>query len=168
MQNFCGLFRILHILSERLHALWSVKGRQKQIPTYGHHATVSLLGGVNIKTGEFHCMETNQCNAQAFLQFLQYTLDQYPDKHVVMVLDNAKIHRAKILQPFLHEHEERLTLIFLPPYSPNLNFSLSTQETEYSVSCVEKISPLSIQIHFRETLPHLHYTKFLTVPTHLP
>ncbi|QIQ33252.1 IS200/IS605 family element transposase accessory protein TnpB [Parageobacillus toebii NBRC 107807] len=30
---------------------------------------------------------------------------------------------------------------------------------------MEKISPLSIQIHFRETLPHLHYTKFLTVPT---
>ncbi|EMT45700.1 hypothetical protein H919_08650 [Anoxybacillus flavithermus AK1] len=29
---------------------------------------------------------------------------------------------------------------------------------------MEKISPLSIQIHFRETLPHLHYTKFLTVP----
>jgi hypothetical protein len=43
-------------------------------------------------------------------------------------------------------------------------FSLSTQETEYSVSCVEKISPLSIQIHFRETLPPLYYTKFLTVP----
>ncbi|WP_244411282.1 IS630 family transposase [Parageobacillus thermoglucosidasius] len=106
---------------QTLRVTWSVKGRQKQIPTYGHHATVSLLGGVNIETGEFHCMETNQCDAQAFLQFLQYTLDQYPDKHVVMVLDNAKIHRAKILQPFLHEHEERLTLIFLPPYSPNLN-----------------------------------------------
>ncbi|MGX1901250.1 hypothetical protein ACT3HK_07780, partial [Thermolongibacillus altinsuensis] len=29
---------------------------------------------------------------------------------------------------------------------------------------VEKISPLSIQIHFRETLPPLHYTKFLMVP----
>ncbi|WP_245842379.1 transposase [Parageobacillus galactosidasius] len=48
---------------QTLRATWSVKGRQKQIPTYGHHATVSLLGGVNIKTGEFHCMETNQCNA---------------------------------------------------------------------------------------------------------
>nr|WP_235603696.1 transposase [Parageobacillus toebii] len=46
---------------QTLRATWSVKGRQKQIPTYGHHATVSLLGGVNIKTGEFHCMETNQC-----------------------------------------------------------------------------------------------------------
>jgi transposase len=66
-------------------------------------------------------METDQCNAQAFLQFLQYTLDQYPDQHVVMVLDNAKIHHAKVLQPFLQEREEQLTFVFLPPYSPNLN-----------------------------------------------
>jgi transposase len=66
-------------------------------------------------------METNQCNAHTFLQFLQYTLDQYPDKHVVMILDNAKIHRVKDLQPFFHEHAGQLTLVFLSPYSPNLN-----------------------------------------------
>jgi hypothetical protein len=43
-------------------------------------------------------------------------------------------------------------------------FSLSTQETEYSVSCVEETSPLSIPNPFRNTLSILHYTKFLTVP----
>jgi transposase len=32
-----------------------------------------------------------------------------------------KIHHAKILQPFLRKNEERLTLVFLPSYSPNLN-----------------------------------------------
>jgi len=106
---------------QALRTTWSVKGRQKQIPTYGHHATVSLLGGVNIETGEFLCMETDQCNAQAFLQFLQYILNQYPNKHVVMILDNAKIHHAKVLQPFLQEREEQLTFVFLLPYSPNLN-----------------------------------------------
>jgi hypothetical protein len=48
---------------QTLRITWSVKGRQKQIPTYGHHVTVSLLGGVNIETGEFLCMETDQCHA---------------------------------------------------------------------------------------------------------
>ncbi|WP_409978375.1 transposase [Anoxybacteroides tepidamans] len=38
-----------------------------------------------------------------------------------MVLDNAKIHHAKVLQPFLQEHEEQLTFVFLSPYLPNLN-----------------------------------------------
>ena len=38
-----------------------------------------------------------------------------------MILDNARIHHAKLLQSFLEENMERLELIFLPPYSPNLN-----------------------------------------------
>ena len=38
-----------------------------------------------------------------------------------MILDNAKIHHAKLIQPFLNENMKRLELVFLPPYSPKLN-----------------------------------------------
>ncbi|MGH0945742.1 transposase [Bacillus mycoides] len=38
-----------------------------------------------------------------------------------MVLDDARIHHAKLLKPFFRKNSQRLTLIFLPPYSPNLN-----------------------------------------------
>lgn len=57
-------------------------------------------------------METNQCNAQTFLAFLRYILMQHSDQHVVMILDNAQIHHAKILKPFLEKNEQRLTLLF--------------------------------------------------------
>ena len=36
------------------------------------------------------------------------------------VLDNAGIHRAKATQAFVQLHE-RLSLVFLPPYAPELN-----------------------------------------------
>ena len=39
----------------------------------------------------------------------------------MMILDNARIHHAKILQLFLLENKDRLQLVFLPPYSPKLN-----------------------------------------------
>lgn len=38
-----------------------------------------------------------------------------------MILDNAKIYHAKLLKPFLEEVKDRLELMFLPPYSPELN-----------------------------------------------
>ncbi|XEC94793.1 transposase [Paenibacillus tarimensis] len=38
-----------------------------------------------------------------------------------MVLDNARIHHAKLLEPFFEEQQGRINLIFLPPYSPELN-----------------------------------------------
>ncbi|MGX1982303.1 transposase [Thermolongibacillus altinsuensis] len=94
---------------QALHATWSLKGKQKQVLTYGHHATVSLFGALNVMNGEFLCMEAAMCNAQWFQQFLEYVLSQYPKKNIV------------ILKPFLEKHRKRLTLLFLPPYSPNLN-----------------------------------------------
>ncbi|WP_093471113.1 transposase [Paenibacillus popilliae] len=39
---------------------------------------------------------------------------------IVMILDNARIHHAKLLQPFLEENT-RLHFVFLPTYSPRLN-----------------------------------------------
>lgn len=38
-----------------------------------------------------------------------------------MILDNAKIHNAKLLKPFLEEVKDILELMFLPAYSPELN-----------------------------------------------
>lgn len=39
---------------------------------------------------------------------------------MALILDNSRIHHATELQLFLKEHP-RLQLVFLPPYSPNLN-----------------------------------------------
>ena len=38
-----------------------------------------------------------------------------------MILDNVRIHYAKLLKPFLDENKDRLKLMFLPAYSPELN-----------------------------------------------
>ena len=38
-----------------------------------------------------------------------------------MILDNVRIHHAKLLKPFLDENKDRLELMFLPAYSPKLN-----------------------------------------------
>jgi transposase len=106
---------------QALRATWFEKGKQKKIPTYGHHASVNLFGAVNALDGDFFCMQATRCNAQAFERFLAFTLQRYPDKKVIMVLDNSRIHHARILRPFLEKNKERLYFLFLPPYSPNLN-----------------------------------------------
>lgn len=45
----------------------------------------------------------------------------YRKGKIVMVLGNARIHHAKLLRSLLVENQERLELVFLPPYSPQLN-----------------------------------------------
>ncbi|WP_091260828.1 transposase [Aneurinibacillus thermoaerophilus] len=60
-------------------------------------------------------------SAASFLEFLKKVMKRYANKKVIMIIDNAHIHHAKLLRPFLKEHHQRLYLLFLPPYSPNLN-----------------------------------------------
>jgi len=38
-----------------------------------------------------------------------------------MITDNVKFHHAKRLKPILERYKHRIELIFLPPYSPDLN-----------------------------------------------
>lgn len=100
---------------------WFLKGKQRLIPTYGQHKGVKLIGTLDYATGDIICVEEERYDGQAFLRFLSVVLDVYPTGNIVMVLDNARIHRAKLLQPFLEANSHRLELVFLPPYSPEFN-----------------------------------------------
>lgn len=99
---------------------WFPKGRQRLIPTYGKHRGVKLLGILNYETGKVYCIEEERYDAKVFLKFLHKVLEKYPSGKIALILDNARIYHAKLLKPFLQENE-RLQLVFLPPYSPKLN-----------------------------------------------
>jgi transposase len=100
---------------------WFPKGQQRLIPTYGKHEGAKLLGVLNYESGSVYVEQHSKYDAEVFLSFLQNVLEQYPTGKIVIVLDNAKIHHAKLLRDFLESNEHRLTLMFLPPYSPKLN-----------------------------------------------
>ena len=100
---------------------WFLTGKQRLIPTYGKHQGVKLLGTLNYETGEVFCQESDKYDAKVFLKFLKSILEKYPSGKTVIILDNARIHHAKLIQPFLEENKSHIQLVFLPPYSPELN-----------------------------------------------
>ena len=78
---------------------------------------VYLWAAVEPASGESVAMITPTVNTElmsTFLQGLSDTLDA--DEHAVLVLDNAGWHVSKALQI-----PANVTLLFLPPYSPELN-----------------------------------------------
>lgn len=105
---------------QAIQKTWFLRGKQRIIPTTGKHRGVKLLATVDYRTGRIVWQE-DEHTAETFLTFLQKVLSAYPAGSIVIVLDNARIHHAKLLQPFLEEQKGRLELVFLPPYSPQLN-----------------------------------------------
>ncbi|HDR4949048.1 TPA: transposase [Bacillus cereus] len=65
---------------QALHTSWFLRGKQKQIPTYGRHASVTLFGAV-MSNGHLHCMEATACNAITFQDFLQYIDVRLKSRH---------------------------------------------------------------------------------------
>ena len=106
---------------QALGKTWFVRGEQRIVPTYGKHEGVKLVGVLNYETGEVYCEEHEKYDAEVFLGFLKNVINRYATGKIVMILDNARIHHAKLLQPYLDSVKDRLKLVFLPPYSPNLN-----------------------------------------------
>jgi transposase len=106
---------------QALQKTWFIKGHQRKIPTYGKNAGVKLIGTLDYVTGNVYCEEHERYDAKVFLDFLKVVLSRYPKGKIVMILDNARIHHAKLIQPFLEKVKNRLELMFLPPYSPEFN-----------------------------------------------
>lgn len=106
---------------QAIQKTWFIKGKQRKIPTYGKNAGVKMIGILDYVEGNVYCEEHERYDAKVFLNFLEKTLSLYPTGKIVMILDNARIHHAKLIQPFLNDNKLRLELMFLPPYSPELN-----------------------------------------------
>ena len=79
------------------------------------------MGIINYETGAIYCEEHSKYDAEVFLGFLKNVLLQYPEGKIIMILDNSRVHHAKLLDEFLTKNSVRISLVFLPPYSPKMN-----------------------------------------------
>ena len=75
-----------------------------------------------ISTGEIFSAKLWQTTtSDVFAGFLGL-LTKHVNKPLTVILDNASIHKSKLLQPIVKLLKSKgLTLYFLPPYSPELN-----------------------------------------------
>ena len=101
-------------------ATWFPIGQQKKVKTFGKHFSVKLTGILNYETGAVYVQESLHFDAEVFRTFLKKVLVLYPEGTIVMILDNSRVHHAILLESFLASNP-RLRLMFLPPYSPELN-----------------------------------------------
>lgn len=82
----------------------------------------SFLGAMGADNGQLITMETVQFCALSFRKFIKKILrTARTNRKVLLVVDNARFHHAKINKEFIESLKSRLELLFLPPYSPELN-----------------------------------------------
>ncbi len=90
-------------------------------PSQKRGGRTSIIGALDAVTNELtHYVTTDSVNTETFSLFLDELRKNYPNKDKIhLILDNARYQKNKNV---IEKAEMlRISLIFLPPYCPNLN-----------------------------------------------
>ena len=110
---------------DEIHArLWSDAGYGWR-PTNGHGTlktsyskkSVSVFGVLGFDS--LHVRTVDACNPETFRGFLRTMLRIHP--RILLILDSASCHKSDTVTEFVKANEDRLRLVFLPAYTPQLN-----------------------------------------------
>lgn len=96
-------------------------------PVVLHHPTrksVGYFGAVRLRDGKFaYLRELKAFNAETFWIFMKRLrqISSHSDRRIMVLADNARFHHAVLHADWRNDCAERFSLLFLPPYSPELN-----------------------------------------------
>ena len=89
----------------------------KPVAPYLHRFdNLYLFGAFSPISGDYFLLEMPHCNGDTFQVFLNKLSEERPAEFKVVILDNGAFHHAASLNI-----PKNIALIFLPPYSPELN-----------------------------------------------
>jgi putative transposase len=132
--------------------------KQKQIHNvYGHFKKSLMIKNTgNIKANAFafysingnNLIDFKDCsNAENVCEFLEKIVEENKGKIIILILDNSKTHHA--IKTVTRAKELGIILVFLPPYSPDLNpveYVWKTIKREVSVKVIQSKEHLRIII----------------------
>lgn len=100
---------------------WAPVGQTPVVITTGERRSVNMISAISTRGELRFRVQEGKMNAGKFIDFLKALLDSVPGK-VFLIVDGHPVHKAKKVSEFVREKAGgRLSIFFLPPYSPDLN-----------------------------------------------
>ena len=99
---------------------WSASGSSVVYSGYRYGTSLNCFGSLNLKTGNLISSFHDRGNAQATIEHFKKVRSLY-DKNIPLAffIDNASWHKTLKVQEYCEQN--KITLLFLPPYSPEFN-----------------------------------------------
>lgn len=106
---------------------WTKRGQQGKVPTPGKNVKRYGFGAVDFMTGQVTHLIAAYKDSAGFIQLVEQVVAAYcpglvwTGRKVGLVIDNYIIHRSKQTDAVLAQYADRLELVALPTYAPQLN-----------------------------------------------
>jgi len=99
---------------------WGRKGQTPVVPGTGRRFGCNMISSITNRGTLRFMIFRRRFNAGVFLIFLG-RLIRSTDRKVYLIVDRHPAHKARKVERWLDEHQERIRMFYLPPYSPELN-----------------------------------------------
>lgn len=101
---------------------WVKRGEEKQVKTNTGRGRLNINGALDPQTLEVTVRYSKTINAQETIIFFDQLQERYKGKKIRLIVDNARYYKNKDVAAYLVRDGCMIELVFLPTYSPNLNF----------------------------------------------
>ena len=99
---------------------WIKKGQEKELKANCGRQRLNINGAINIETMTSTIGFYDTINADSTIDlFSKIEAKHQEAESIYIIIDNARYYRSRLLKEY--EKGTKIKLIFLPPYSPNLN-----------------------------------------------
>jgi transposase len=96
--------------------MWAEKGKPLEIKVKQGYKNFYIYSSVSPHSGDSFSLFTPEVNTDMMNVYLKELLKSFPDKKLMLIMDQAAWHHSNnLIVP------ENITIRFLPPYSPELN-----------------------------------------------
>jgi transposase len=104
-----------------LRTTWSPKGETPVVKVTGKKGGVSVSSAISPAGRMIFRIEKGRMTSETYIDFLAKIILQHPRRKIVVVSDNAPIHKSKAVKSFILSNYNRITLFHISSYSPELN-----------------------------------------------
>jgi transposase len=106
----------------RVVGCWVPKDEKIAIAPSSGRERLNVHGAIDLETGKTQMLDVPTVDARSTILLLMAILAAYPSLRMIHVfLDNARYHHARLVREWLTREGGRITLHFIPTYSPHLN-----------------------------------------------
>ncbi|NEQ25172.1 MAG: IS630 family transposase [Microcoleus sp. SIO2G3] len=99
---------------------YALIGHTPEIRPNTQRVSVNYLASVSNQGKVRFMLYTQKLSAEVFIRFLERLIAKR-ERKLMWIVDRHPVHRSAVVQQWLHEHQDKLEMYLLPPYSPQLN-----------------------------------------------
>ena len=115
---------------------------------------INMISAITNTGKSMFALYDESINVERFIDFMQRVIDSN-DKKVYLIVDNLRVHHAKLVKAWIEEHSDQIAIYYLPPYSPEFNPDEYLNQ-DYKRNANKHHIPLNLKELRANTLDHMN------------